>query len=147
MTTASHLEGRDHVSLFSAIGHWWKDKLAQQHETDMLESLGSDQVERMAHDLGMTADDLHDLATHGVHGSDEAPHMLEALGIDADDVQHNQRLVYLDVLRNCTHCDAKRRCARELKSGEAAAHYEEYCINAYTLDALKAVAASPRASA
>ena len=147
MTTASHIEGRDHVSLFSAIGHWWKDMMAQQQEADMLDALGPDQVERMAHDLGMTADDLHDLAAHGVHGSDEAPHMIEALGMDPEDVQHNHRAVYLDVLRNCTHCDAKRRCARELKNGEAKEHYEEYCINAYTLDALRAIAAAPRAAA
>jgi len=144
MTASSHLAGRDPVSVFSAIGHWWKDMLAAQHESDVLVALGPDQFDRMAHDLGMTSDDLLDIAMRGPHASDEAPQMMEALGLDSVDLQENQRAVYLDVLRNCTNCGAKRRCDHDLKTGEAAEHFEEYCLNAYTLNALRAIAAMKR---
>jgi len=143
MTASSSLAGRDTASVFSAIGQWWKDRLAAQRESEMFVALGHDQFDRMAHDLGMSADDLQEIAMSGAHASDEAPHMMEALGLDPEAVQHDQRAVYLDVLRNCSHCDAKRRCDHDLTSGQAAAHFEEYCLNAYTLNALRAIAAMP----
>ena len=144
MASQSNLAGRDPVSIFSAIGLWWKELKTSNQDSELLIALGAEQVDRMAHDLGMTADDLHDLATHGLHSSDEAPKMMAALGLDAHEVQQKERAVYVDILRNCARCGEKRQCDSDLATGVAAQHYEEYCLNAYTMDALRAIAAAPR---
>ena len=144
MTTLSYLAGRDPGSLFSAIGAWWKEMLSRSGEEE-LTLLSREDVDRIAQDLGMTSDELQDFAARGVHASDEAPKMMEALGLDPKELEHSQHAVFIDVLHNCAVCSDKGRCHHDLKTGEAAAHFEEYCLNAHTLNALRAVAALPRA--
>ena len=41
-----------------------------------------------------------------------------------------------DMERVCSLCNHKRQCDRDLAAGTAAAHYEEYCGNADTIDGL-----------
>ena len=145
MTTLSYLAGRDPGSLLSAIGLWWKELLSSRESDEELTMLSREDVDRIAQDLGMTSDELHDFAVRGVHASDEAPQMMQALGIDPNQLERSQHAVFIDVLHNCAMCQDKRRCDHDLKVGEAPAHFEEYCLNAHTLNALRAVAAMPRA--
>jgi len=44
--------------------------------------------------------------------------------------------VLRDMERVCSLCTHKRQCDRDLVAGTAAAHYEEYCGNAGTIDGL-----------
>jgi hypothetical protein len=44
--------------------------------------------------------------------------------------------VLRDMERVCSLCSHKRQCDRDLATGTAAAHYEEYCGNADTIDGL-----------
>ena len=63
-------------------------------------------------------------------------------GQEVGDAQ--EPLVMRDLQRLCTTCGDKGRCAHELADGTAAAHFHEFCPNAFTLDALfadKSVAA------
>jgi hypothetical protein len=145
MTTQSYLTGRDPSSLLSAIGSWWKDLLTSRSGDEELMMLSRADVDRIAQDLGMTSDELQDFAARGVHASDEAPQMMKALGLDPNELERSQHSVYIDVLHNCAMCPDKGRCHHDIKTGEAEAHFEEYCLNAHTLNALRAVAAMPRA--
>ena len=38
--------------------------------------------------------------------------------------------------RVCALCSQKRQCDRDLGAGTSAAHYQEYCANAPTIDGL-----------
>ena len=145
MTSPSYLVGRDPGTLLSAIGLWWKELLTSRQGDEELQMLSREDVERIAQDLGMTSDELQDFAARGVHASDEAPQMMKALGLDPKELERNQHSVFIDVLHNCAMCPDKRRCGQDLKAGDAPAHFEEYCLNAHTLNALRAVAATPRA--
>ena len=62
--------------------------------------------------------------------------MLTALGIDRQDLARTEPLVLRDMERVCSLCNHKRQCDRDLAAGTAAAHYEEYCGNADTIDGL-----------
>ena len=45
-------------------------------------------------------------------------------------------MVLRDMERVCAACQHKRQCDHDLAAGTAAKHYEEYCGNALTIDAL-----------
>ena len=62
--------------------------------------------------------------------------MLAQLGIDQDTSGAHEPLVLRDMERVCALCSHKRQCDRDLAAGTAAAHYEEYCANAPTIDGL-----------
>jgi hypothetical protein len=44
--------------------------------------------------------------------------------------------VMRDIETICSRCGAKGRCARELASGSATGHADEFCPNAPTFEAL-----------
>ena len=138
MNVQTSPKNRDTGSVLSAIGAWWREKMAARHACETMMALGYNDVAMMAHDLGLSVEELQDFASHGLHAADEAPRLAEALGIAPTDIE---RTVYTDMLRACSKCDAKRQCRHDLNAGEAEEHFEEYCLNAHTLTALRAVAA------
>ena len=75
-------------------------------------------------------------AKSSAHAADELPQMLQALGIDLEGLARTEPLVLRDMERVCSLCNHKRQCDRDLAAGTAAAHYEEYCGNADTIDGL-----------
>jgi hypothetical protein len=81
-------------------------------------------------------DDLEELVRRGPRAADELPKMLRALGINEESLERAQPLVLRDMERVCAMCNHKRKCDRELAAGTAAQHYEEYCLNAPTIDQL-----------
>jgi hypothetical protein len=50
-------------------------------------------------------------------------------------------LVLHDMERVCATCQHKRQCDSDLATGTAAVHYEDYCLNASTIDRLGPVPA------
>jgi hypothetical protein len=97
---------------------------------------------RIAGELRMSSADLEALVRAGPHAADELPKMLKALGIDKEALVRTEPLVLRDMERVCALCSQKHRCDRDLAAGTAAAHYDEYCGNAPTIDGL-----GPRAGA
>ena len=84
----------------------------------------------------MSSAELEALVRQGPHAADELPKMLTALGVDQVDLARTEPLVLRDMERVCALCNHKRQCDRDLAAGTAAAHYEEYCANAPTIDSL-----------
>ena len=114
------------------FGEWLKHRrgLREMREMDAA-NLG-----QIASELRMTSADLEALVRQGPHAADELPKMLTALGIDQDALARTEPLVLRDMERVCAMCNHKRQCDRDLAAGTAAAHYEEYCANAPTIDGL-----------
>jgi hypothetical protein len=114
------------------FGEWLKHRrgLREMREMDAA-NLG-----QIASELRMSSADLEALVRHGPHAADELPKMLTALGIDQDALARTEPLVLRDMERVCALCNHKRQCDRDLAAGTAAAHYEEYCANAPTIDSL-----------
>ena len=121
------------VSLVVDIfGEWLKHRrgLREMREMDAA-NFG-----QITSELRMTSADLEALVRQGPHAADELPKMLTALGIDQDSLARTEPLVLRDMERVCALCASKHPCDRDLAAGTAAAHYEEYCANAPTIDSL-----------
>ena len=118
--------------IIDSFGDWLK------HRREMKEMREMDAVNfgQIASDLRISSADLEALVRQGPHAADELPKMLRALGIDQADLARTEPLVLRDMERVCSLCNHKRQCGHELSAGTAAAHYEEYCANAHTIDGL-----------
>jgi hypothetical protein len=114
------------------FGEWLKHR----RELREMREMDAANFGQIASDLRMSSADLEALVRQGPHAADELPKMLAALGIDLEDLARTEPLVLRDMERVCSMCISKRQCDRDLAAGTAAAHYEEYCGNAPTIDGL-----------
>jgi hypothetical protein len=112
------------------------DWLKHRRELHEMRQMDRSEFDRIAGDLRVTPDDLEELVRQGPHAADELPKMLRALGINEASLARAQPLVLRDMERVCAMCNHKRECDRDLAAGTAAQHYEEYCLNAPTIDRL-----------
>jgi uncharacterized protein YjiS (DUF1127 family) len=119
--------------LIDAFASWLKHR----RELNELRQMDRGEFDRIADDLRVTPDDLEELVRQGTHAADELPEMLKALGIDEAALARAEPLVLRDMERVCAMCQQKRQCDRDLAAGTAAAHYEDYCLNASTIDQLR----------
>jgi uncharacterized protein YjiS (DUF1127 family) len=119
--------------LIDAFANW----LQQRREMNEMRRMDRGDFERIAEDLRISPGDLDALVRHGPHAADELPRMLKALGIDEQALAWTQPMVLRDMERVCALCDHKAQCDHDLIAGTAAKHYEDYCLNAPTIDQLE----------
>lgn len=119
-------------ALIDTFADWLK------HRRDLSEVRRMDTTEfdRIAGDLRVSPGELDTLVRRGPHAADELPKLLKALGIDEADLARTEPLVLRDMERVCAMCASKRQCDRDLAAGTSVEHYEEYCLNAPTIDSL-----------
>ena len=118
--------------MIDIFGEWVKHR----RELREMREIDAANFGQIAGDLRMSSADLEALVRQGPHAADELPKMLTALGIDQQDLARTEPLVLRDMERVCSLCSHKRQCDRDLAAGTAAAHYQEYCGNADTIDGL-----------
>ncbi|WP_322515419.1 hypothetical protein SR870_20900 [Rhodopseudomonas palustris] len=118
--------------LIETFAEWLK------HRRDVSEMCQFDAAEfsRIAHDLGVTSTDLDELVRQGPHKVEELPQLLKALGISEEAIARTQPLVMRDLERVCALCRHKSECDHDIADGSLAEHYQAYCANKVTLDAL-----------
>jgi hypothetical protein len=112
------------------------DWLRHRQEIRELREINSGDFARIARELCFTPAELDTFVHQGPHASDELPRLLKSRGIDEATVSRAQPLLQRDMIRVCALCQQKARCDHDLDAGTAARHYEEYCPNAPTIDAL-----------
>ena len=103
-----------------------------------MRELDANEFSRIAHELCVTTGDLDTFVRQGPHAVDELPKLLKALGIDEKALARSQPLVLRDMKRVCASCAQKAQCGQDLDAGTSDQHYETYCLNASTIDALNA---------
>lgn len=118
--------------VIDSFGEWLKHR----RELREMREMDAANFGRIAGELRMSPADLEALVYRGPHAADELPKMLRALGVDEQALWRTEPLVLRDMERVCAMCSDKHRCDRELAAGTAAAHYEEFCGNAPTIDSL-----------
>jgi uncharacterized protein YjiS (DUF1127 family) len=111
--------------------------LQRRRDMNELRRMDRSDFDRIAEDLRISPHDLDELVRHGAHAADELPKMLQALGIDEQALARGQPMVLRDMERVCALCDHKTQCDHDLSAGTAAEHYENYCLNAPTIDRLE----------
>ncbi len=97
---------------------------------------GPDDVMQIAKDLGVSPQELREVAGKGPGAADLLKKMLVALKFDPKALAKTDPAVMRDLQRLCVACSHKNQCAHEHAKGTAAAHFHNFCPNAFTLDAL-----------
>ena len=123
-------------SAFSGVARWinhYRDKLDPDRQFG---SCTPDDVEEIAHDLSMTAEDLRTVVRRGPDGARLLSKMLTAMGADPRKLAIDDPLTMRDLQRLCASCAYKRQCEHDLAEGRGVDSYHDYCPSAYTLDML-----------
>jgi hypothetical protein len=118
--------------LIDMFGDWLKHR----RELSKIRRMDRTDFDRIAGELRVSPDQLDMLVRRGPHAADELPILLKVHGIDQADLARAEPLVLRDMERVCGLCHEKRQCDRDLAAGTSAEHYEGYCLNADTIDAL-----------
>lgn len=120
-------------NMIDRFGNW----LEHRREIRELRGLDSGEFASIARELSVTPADLDTFVRQGPHSADKLPKLFRALGIDPEALARTEPLVLRDMARVCAACQQKARCSRDLEAGMSAQHYDEYCLNASTVDALE----------
>ena len=125
-------------AVIDMIADWVTRYRRATQDRKELRECGAEDVRRIARELGISHDDLYELAGNGPNSADLVHRMLPALGVDLKALALSDALVLHDLERLCVVCRNKGRCRHELEQGTAADNYRAFCPNAVTLDALVA---------
>lgn len=131
MTAQEHPYPRVEM-LIDIFGDWLKHR----RELSEIRQMDRADFDRIASELRVSPGELDTLVRRGPHAADELPKLLRALGIDQTDLARTEPMVLRDMERVCALCHEKHQCDRNLAAGTSAEHYEGYCLNAPTIDAL-----------
>lgn len=131
-----------HPGLFGdtidSIAKWWRKRAAIRESQSRLNSLGPDELARIASDVGLPLSELHMLTSYSADAAELLEQRLESLGLSTTDLAHRAVEQLRDMERLCTTCKSKGRCARDLASGSSDAAWQQYCPNHEALTELQA---------
>lgn len=121
-------------SVLNAIAGWTSRYRRTRADRQAFSQCSPDEVAKIAHDIGVTQDELVSLAGKTPDSAQVLDRLLRALGVER--VAHQDEAVMNDLKRLCIFCGEKQRCQHELAAGSAVEHFRQYCPNAFTLDTL-----------
>ncbi|MEQ1615009.1 MAG: hypothetical protein ABL904_19850 [Hyphomicrobiaceae bacterium] len=124
MSTHTAVEG-----LLEHLRDWWQGR-------DALSGLHAEEFERIASDLGISADELRGLAARGPHSADLLVERMRALGLTQTDVNRVASGLMRELQKTCSCCADKSICHKELAEQPDDPSWRRYCPNADTLDAI-----------
>jgi len=103
-----------------------------------------DDIDRVAHDAGVTTGELRELVRHNPHSADLLVERMTALDLNQNEVSQVEPHVFRDLQRVCTMCACHGRCQRDLARDPNDPVWKSYCPNAGTLTSLDALPWSSR---
>ncbi len=123
-------------NLLERLVAWWR----AGRDDGRLDGLDAAEVEHMAHEFGLSADELLALNRSGAGASELLHRMMRANGLSYEELRRSHPDIVRDLEIHCSLCAEKKRCRRELDSGAAPEGFTEYCPNAPTFVDLQAEA-------
>lgn len=130
-----HADGRS-KGLAQWIDAAWNKVRGRRNLARDLASLESNELERIAHEFGMTRSELCRLARLGPASADLLYRRLAEKGIDPKLIEP---AALQDLQRSCSNCDSKKKCSRELENQAEVASWPKYCPNELTIHALQSM--------
>jgi hypothetical protein len=110
---------------------------ARWRERAELNALPPEELGRLAHELGVSGDELTEIAARGPHASDLLYERMQAMGIARADVDRVAHGLIRDLERSCSCCADKGECKRDLAAHPGDPVWKEYCPNAISLEAVR----------
>ena len=101
-----------------------------------IEAMDPEERARLAGDIGMSAEELVSMEGTAHGPRDLMPERLKALGLPPDQLRAMEPAVYRDMQRVCSHCQAMKKCEKDMAHGDYDTGHRDYCLNAPTIDAL-----------
>jgi hypothetical protein len=132
MSVTTHANERPSVARRLAL--WWQDWRARRRTMAELGRCAREDVERMAHDVGVDRAVLRVLAGKWPGSADLLSRRMDELELDP--ATQVEPAVVRDLQRVCSLCVSKRKCSHDLASHSSDPAWREYCPNVETLDAL-----------
>jgi uncharacterized protein YjiS (DUF1127 family) len=117
--------------------HVFSDWIRHRRERAELDAMSGDELGRLAHDIGVSTRELEQMVDAG-HDPERLPEMLRALGIDEAALARAEPAMLRDMQRLCSLCETVGTCRHALDAGIAPTTFRSFCVNAATLEALKA---------
>ena len=123
-STAHHLLAR--------LREWWRRR-------SELETMDPEELARVAKDLGMTGQELRDLAARGPDAAYLLYERMRMLGLTTADVERVVPGLMRDMERTCACCNEKGVCERDLAARPDDTAWGGYCPNAVALTGAKII--------
>jgi hypothetical protein len=136
MSISAHVHERP--NLLRRMADWWQDLGWRSRTACDLSRCDPADVERLAHDVGVSSGDLCILAGKWPDRLDLLSQRTEELKLDLAEIGQVEPRVVRDLQRTCALCASKRRCRHDLVDNPADPAWQDYCPNAMTLTALLA---------
>ena len=121
-------------SLLKRLAQWWRDLAAAPLRT----AVGDVEATRIAVDAGVTLPELEAVRHKGAAAAYPMYRRLASLGLDEKQIAREEPAVLNDLQRVCSVCVDKRTCLHELKADPGGKHWQDYCPNMPTFEALDA---------
>jgi len=131
-------------SLVTAFRDWLHHRRLISQCRQRLEACDQNEIARIAHDVGLSAQDLRRLSHLGPDAAELLFERLYALHLDADAIAKSEPGTMRDLQRLCSNCVAKGRCQRDLLLRPDDPKWRQYCPNVDTLDLLRSESADIR---
>lgn len=123
---SAHSFGETIAQFVSKIGH----SLSGNPEYRWLQEQGPDTLESLAHDIGLSVNDLEEAMQADPVSQERVAKMMAQFGLNEAAIRDFSPVTDRDITRLCSRCDQKSRCDHELADGTAARHAHEFCLNA-----------------
>lgn len=121
---------------FDAVARWWHNWTFARSNIGRLDCCGAIEVERIAHDVGVSSPELRSLAGKWPDAAEPLNRRLAALALDPADIRRVEPQVLHDLQRVCSLCRHGRECEHDLAERPSDQVWREYCPNEMTLDSL-----------
>jgi hypothetical protein len=121
------------MNIVKRVQNWF----AGQFRRAELDRIDDAELSRIARDVGVSVDELGDMAQLGPGAADLLPRRMQAIGLEFEAVGREEPIVVQDMQRLCAQCSRKGRCEHDLRANPADPSWESYCPNSTTLRALQ----------
>jgi len=121
----------DTRSPIDTVLHWFKEHLRGNE----LNGFDRNELEMMARDLNMSADDLSRLSEEAPKDISLMKRMMALHGLDYEALRKDYAGVVRDMEVTCSRCADRKLCQHDLATGADSHTCDQYCPNADTMQA------------
>jgi hypothetical protein len=124
------------------MSQWRRGWIKADQKTQRAEVAEPGEIECLAHQTGISADDLRILARLGIHGADLLRRRMRILRVDPDGFSRFDSATFRELQKSCSACEVHGRCALDLAQdaiNPTRSDWRDYCPNAAMLNMLSAV--------
>ena len=131
-------------SFLTAFRDWARHRKLIRQCRQRLDACDSQEIERIARDVGLSPSDLRHMAELGPDAAKQLLDRMALLHLDPDALAKSEPNTMRDLQRLCSNCESKKQCQRDLLLASDDQAWRHYCPNADTLDTLQSEAANAR---